>query len=46
MHEKFDRQLYLEYSGNATLKVIQEYREKYKNISEILDNNPKIFYIH
>lgn len=42
MREKFESQLYLEFSGNATLKVVKEYREKYKNIREILDKNPKI----
>ncbi len=42
MREKFDRQLYLEFSGNATLKVVREYRKKYECISEILDKNPQI----
>ena len=28
MHEKFERQLYLEYSGNATLKVAKECFQK------------------
>ena len=42
MREKYDKQLYLEFSGNATLKVVKEYRAKYKSISKILDKNPKI----
>jgi hypothetical protein len=42
MREKYDKQLYLEFSGNATLKVVKEYREKYKSINKILDKNPKI----
>jgi IS5 family transposase len=45
MREKYDNQLYLEFSGNATLKVVKEYREKYKSISKILDKNPKILSI-
>lgn len=45
MREKYDRQLYLEFSGNATLKVVKEYREKYKIISEVLDKNPEILNI-
>lgn len=42
MPEKSDTQLYLEFSGNATLKVVKEYREKYKSISAVLDKNPEI----
>ena len=42
MREKYDKQLYLEFSGNATLKVVKEYREKYNSISNILDKNAKI----
>lgn len=42
MREKLDMQLYLEFSGNATLKVVREYREKYKNISDVLEENRKI----
>ena len=45
MREKYDKQLYLEFSGNATLNAIKEHREKYKSISNILDKNPKILRI-
>lgn len=47
MREKYDKQLYLEFSANATLKVVRDYREKYKSISEILDKNPRILtFVH
>lgn len=42
MRETYDKQLYLEFTGNATLKVVRECREVYKKISEILEENPKI----
>lgn len=32
----------MEFSGNATLKVVKEYREKCQNIIEILDKNSRI----
>jgi IS5 family transposase len=33
---------YLDFSGASSLKVVNEYRGKYRKISELLDENPRI----
>jgi IS5 family transposase len=36
------RDQYLNFSGASSLKVVNEYRDKYRKISELLDANPQI----
>jgi len=43
MRTKSTKQQYLDFSGKSRLKVVNEYREKYKIISQLLDNNPQLF---
>ena len=42
MRTKSTKQQYLDFSGKSRLKVVNEYREKYKIISQLLDNNPQL----
>ena len=42
MRTKSAKQQYLDFSGKSRLKVVNEYREKYKIISQLLDNNPQL----
>jgi len=40
MRTKSTNQKYLDFTHKSRLKVVKEYREKYKSISQLLDNNP------
>ncbi len=42
MREKTLQQEYLDFSRKSSVKVVREYRRKYKGISEVLESNPKI----
>ena len=42
MRTKSTKQQYLDFSGKSRLKVVNEYREKYKIISQLLENNPQL----
>ena len=42
MRTKFAPQLYIDFSGKSSLKVVNEYRAKYRVISNLLRNNPLI----
>ena len=42
MRQMFDPQSYLEFSGSSKIKVVRQYRERYKAISEIIDKNVEI----
>ncbi len=42
MRTQSTKQKYFEFSGKSRLKVVNEYREKYKIISQLLDNNPRL----
>ena len=42
MREKTLEQEYLDFSRKSSVKVVREYRKKYKGISEVLESNPKI----
>jgi len=42
MRTKSTQQHYLDFSGKSRLKVVNEYREKYGIISQLLDDNPQV----
>jgi IS5 family transposase len=42
MRTKSTQQQYLDFSGKSRLKVVNEYREKYGIISQLLDDNPQL----
>jgi len=42
MRTKSTKQQYLDFSGKSRLKVVNEYREKYEIISQLLGNNPQL----
>ena len=42
MRTKSTNQQYLDFSGKSRLKVVNEYRKKYKIISQLLDKNPQL----
>jgi IS5 family transposase len=42
MRTKSTKQQYLDFSSKSRLKVVNEYREKYKLISQLLDDNPQL----
>jgi len=42
MRIKSTKQQYLDFSGKSRLKVVNEYREKYGLISQLLDDNPRL----
>lgn len=45
MRTKFAPQLYIDFSGRSSLKVVNQYRSKYKRMSEILRANPLIVFL-
>ena len=45
MRTKFAPQLYIDFSGRSSLKVVNQYRAKYKRMSEILRANPLIVFL-
>jgi len=42
MRTKSTKQKYFDFSGKSRLKVVNEYRAKYKLISQLLDDNPRL----
>lgn len=42
MRTKLSPVLYFDFSGKASIKVAQEYRDKYEAISQVLDDNPEL----
>ena len=42
MRTKAAREMYFDFSGAATVKVVQEYRAKYQALSDLLDENPQV----
>jgi transposase, IS5 family len=42
MRIKSIQQQYFDFSFESTLKVVNEYREKYKSLSQLLDKNPQL----
>ncbi len=42
MRTKSTKQQYLDFSRKSRLKVVNEYRKKYKIISQLLDDNPQL----
>jgi IS5 family transposase len=42
MRTKSTNQKYFDFSGKSRLKVVNEYRAKYKLISQLLDDNPQL----
>jgi len=42
MRTKSTKQQYLDFSSKSRLKVVNEYREKYRFISQLLDENPQL----
>jgi len=42
MRVKRNRQVQLDWSSSATLKIVAEFKTKYNGISQILDSNPEI----
>ena len=42
MRPKTTREGYLDFSGESSLKVVNEYRDKYRRISDLLEANPRI----
>jgi hypothetical protein len=42
MRTKHSNQMYLNFSGMSTLKVVKEYRQRYGAIAGMLDENPGI----
>ena len=42
MRSKTAHERYIEFSGESSLIVVQEYREKYRAISDLLDGNPQV----
>jgi IS5 family transposase len=42
MRTKSSKTLYLDFSGESSVKVAKEYRTKYEAISQILDANPQV----
>ncbi len=45
MRRVFDEQTYLNFSGETSLKVVEEYRAKYAGIDACLDANPLILWL-
>ena len=45
MRPVLDTQTYLDFSGEASLKVVREYREKYAHMDRVLDANPDILWL-
>ncbi len=42
MRTQASSEMYFDFSGMSTVKVVQEYRAKYQAISELLDENPQV----
>jgi IS5 family transposase len=42
MRTKYNKQQYFDFSCQSRLKIVNEYREKYKTISQLLHDNPKL----
>lgn len=42
MRTKYNKQQYFDFSCQSRLKVVNEYRKKYKIISQLLDDNPQL----
>jgi len=42
MRTKSTKQQYIDFSGKSRLKVVNEYRKKYKILSQLLDKNPQL----
>jgi IS5 family transposase len=42
MRIKSEKQQYMDFSCESTLKVVSEYRKKYNLLSRLLDNNPRL----
>ncbi len=42
MRTKSTKQQYLDFSRKSRLKVVNEYRKKYKILSQLLDKNPQL----
>ena len=42
MRTKSTKQKYFDFSRKSSIKVVDEYRKKYKIISQLLDNNPQL----
>jgi len=42
MRTKFNKQQYFDFTCQSRLKIVNEYREKYKIISQLLDDNPQL----
>lgn len=42
MRTKASSEMYFDFSGASTVKVVQEYRAKYQAISDLLDANPQV----
>ena len=42
MRTKSTKQQYLDFSSKSRLKVVNEYRDKYRFISQLLDDNPQL----
>ena len=45
MRTKFAPQLYIDFSGRSSLKVVNQYRAKYQRMSEILRANELIVFL-
>ena len=45
MRRVFDEQTYLNFSGETSLKVVEEYRAKYAGIDASLEANPLILWL-
>ena len=45
MRPVLDRQSYLNFAGDTSLKIVREYREKYAHIDRVLDVNPDILWL-
>ncbi len=42
MRTKSTKQQYFDFSRKSSIKVVNEYRKKYKIISQLLDKNPQL----
>ena len=45
MRPVLDTQTYLDFAGDASLKVVREYRKKYAHMDGVLDANPDILWL-
>jgi hypothetical protein len=42
MRIKSDTQSYLHFVPKSSVNVVEEYRQKYQRIAQLLDNNPEL----